>query len=278
MCQSFSFHTCRDESLWTLHIKGSSLEATFTALWLLERPLLYKSGDGWVRVVVLLNCLCSVLQPVLVMEKVLILSDGSCQDLPVPTQHVTVMALDSLTLGSLLQLLQVCPDIVEREDYDIVIVHVGAHNIKHVLSVRTLVSLLDLLVLKLRSLCPCAKVVVSSIVPWHGCTSEELTHIQDTNWALSQHFGKQGFIKSYFNLIRGGKARADMFAGEGFHLNARGKACLWTAFENFLHYISARWGVRRSDWLHKTALFRALTSCQEILCLFSLPMVFLHYM
>lgn len=170
------------------------------------------------------------------MAKVLLLSDGSCQGLPVPA-HVKVVAVEGLTIACLLTLLDHKPDLVPPGRYDVIILHVGANNIRHSYTVQTYVSLLDLLKMKILTLSPSAKVVVSSILPWPNCSNEALELIKLTNKALSHHFGQRGFVNSNFKLLRGGKPRPDLFEAKGHQLNETGKLCLSAALASFLLYL-----------------------------------------
>lgn len=172
------------------------------------------------------------------MARVLILSDATCRGLRVPS-NVKVVAVDGLTAGGLLSILHVMPGLVQCPNYDIIFVHVGAENLKQGLSVTTLVSLLDLVVFKLHSLSPSARVVISSMLPWPGCDAHTLDVIKNTNKALSDHFGKKAFVRTNFKLMRGSKARTDMFVGKGQLLTSSGCECLWGSLTNFLRYIKA---------------------------------------
>lgn len=173
------------------------------------------------------------------MARVLVLSDGTCQGLPVPA-HVHLVTVNRLTVGSLLCLLDSKPGLVQSAHYDIIFLHVGADNLSQGLTVQTLVSLLDLVVFKLNSLSPCTHVVVSSILPWPSCDPHTLDVINLTNKALAAHFGKKAFVRTNFKLLRGGKARQDMFVGRSHQLSSTGCECVWGSLANFLRFIKAK--------------------------------------
>lgn len=173
------------------------------------------------------------------MARVLVLSDSTCQGLPAPA-HVRLVAVEGLTLGGLLSLLDSKPGLVQCPHYDVIFLHVGAHNLSHGLTVQTLVSLLDLAVFKIHSLSPCARVVVSSLLPWPSCDPHTLALISLTNKALAAHFGKRGYLRSNFKLVRGGKARPELFVDRGRQLNISGCECLWGSLANFLRYLKTK--------------------------------------
>lgn len=173
------------------------------------------------------------------MARVLVLSDGTCQGLSVPA-HVRVVTVDGLTVGGLLRLLDSKPGLVQCPQYDIIFLHVGAHNLSQGLTVQTLVSLLDLVVFKLHSLSPYTRVVVSSILPWPTCDPHTLALINLTNKGLAAHFGKKAFVRTNFKMVRGGKARPEMFVGRSHQLSSSGCECLWGSLANFLRYLKAK--------------------------------------
>ena len=170
------------------------------------------------------------------MASVLVLSDDFCKDLPVPA-HVTVKAVDGLTAGGLLTLLDRKPDLVQHRRYDVIFLHVGSHNISLAPTATTLVCLLDLLVLKVKSLSPSSHVVVSSLMTFPDLDSAAATLTSNTNKLLSQHFGKKAFVKSNFKLVKAGKARREMFVPDTHCLNTQGKQAVWSLLANFLRYL-----------------------------------------
>lgn len=172
------------------------------------------------------------------MARVLVLSDDTCKALPTHG-HARVVAVEGLTVGGLLRLLNSKPDLVQCSNFDIVFLHVGAHNLSQGLTVQTLVSLLDLVVFTLHSLSPCTRVVVS-ILPWPSCDPHMVALINLTNQALAAHFGKKTFVRTNFKMVRGGKARPDMFSGRSHQLSSSGCECLWGSLTNFLRYLKAK--------------------------------------